>query len=85
MPQQMESSKVYQEIEEDKKTEENRSKDDEKSLQLDEAGKKDPLTRRKELLIVGGLAEVCLFLSLLITLKTAWKRKCVLKCLSIFT
>lgn len=41
-------------------------KSDGKNSLLDEVGKKDPLTRRKELLIKSGLAEVFNFLPFII-------------------
>lgn len=64
---QMESLDVHEEDEGEKDPEETvpetiEGKSDGKNLLLGEVGKKGPLTRRKELLINSGLAEVFNFL-----------------------
>lgn len=75
--QQMESSDVHEEDEEEKDPDEavpetKEGKNDGNKSLLDEVGKKDPLTRRKELLIKSGFAEVFNFLPF-ITIYTSSK------------
>ena len=68
MSQQKESSEVNEASDEEKRdngeilVEANTGKSAGKNSDVNEVAKKDPLTRRRELLINSGLAEVCVFL-----------------------